>query len=173
MENTGRVLLQAILVSAAGLLTGLRCGSSFAEDLPGGRRGLFDYPYERVVEYYVIEAWRNLDEPVPAYTPEMVAWHTALVGSRPPDRRRQCDGGNPCCPARGAPRCLRGPSTAIRQQAAHPAETAQGGVDQPAVNVVGRPRKRASENRRFPEARCTFGAPSIRLSLARLRPRRA
>ena len=34
-------------------------------------------------------------------------------------------------------------------------------------------RKRASGNRWFPEARCTIGGPSIRLSLARLRPRRA
>ena len=42
------------------------------------------------------------------------------------------------------------PSTAV----------ARGGLDQSA----GRPRKRASGNRRSPEARCTIGAPSIRLS---------
>ena len=72
-------MLQAILVSAAGL----GCASSFAEDSLAGGESYFDYPYEQVVEYYVIEAWRRLDEPVPAYTPEMVARHTGLVGKLP------------------------------------------------------------------------------------------
>ena len=40
----------------------------------------FAYPYEKVFDYYIIEAWRSLDNPVPAYTPEMVARHTELVG---------------------------------------------------------------------------------------------
>jgi hypothetical protein len=43
----------------------------------------FEYEYDRVFDYYVIEAWRGLDEPVPAYTPQMVARHTALVGRLP------------------------------------------------------------------------------------------
>ena len=43
----------------------------------------FEYAYEKVLDYYVIEAWRSLDEPVPAYTPEMVARHTELVGRLP------------------------------------------------------------------------------------------
>ncbi len=43
----------------------------------------FDYPYEEVYDYYIIEAWRGLDEPVPAYTPEMVARHTELVAELP------------------------------------------------------------------------------------------
>jgi hypothetical protein len=43
----------------------------------------FEYEYDQVFDYYVIEAWRGLDEPVPAYTPQMVARHTALVGRLP------------------------------------------------------------------------------------------
>jgi cephalosporin-C deacetylase-like acetyl esterase len=43
----------------------------------------FEYAYEKVLDYYVIEAWRGLDEPVPAYTGEMVMRHTQLVGQRP------------------------------------------------------------------------------------------
>ena len=45
--------------------------------------GDFAYPYEKVFDYYIIEAWRSLDKPVPAYTPEMVARHTQLVGRLP------------------------------------------------------------------------------------------
>ncbi len=83
MENIANVWLQAILVSVVGLLTGPGCACLFAEDSPAIDESYFAYPYERVVEYYVIEAWRGLDEPVPAYTPEMVARHTALVGKLP------------------------------------------------------------------------------------------
>jgi hypothetical protein len=43
----------------------------------------FEYEYEEVFDYYIIQAWRGLDEPVPAYTPQMVARHTALVGRLP------------------------------------------------------------------------------------------
>ncbi len=43
----------------------------------------FDYPYDQVLDYYIIQAWRGLEEPVPAYTPQMVARHTALVGRLP------------------------------------------------------------------------------------------
>lgn len=43
----------------------------------------FDYDYEKIYDYYIIEAWRDLDEPVPAYTPEMVELHTQIVGKLP------------------------------------------------------------------------------------------
>ena len=43
----------------------------------------FRYPYEQVLDYYVINAWRGLDKPVPAYTPQMVSRHTQLVGKLP------------------------------------------------------------------------------------------
>ena len=80
---------------------------------------------------------------------------------------------DPCCTARRAPRRLHRPPGAFRPEASLTDCVARGRVDQPAAVVVREPRKRASENRRFPEARCTFGAPSIRLSLVELRPRRA
>ncbi len=38
------------------------------------------YEYEKVFDYYVIQAWRGLGETVPAYTSEMVKRHTELVG---------------------------------------------------------------------------------------------
>jgi hypothetical protein len=34
-------------------------------------------------DYHAIEAWRGLDAPVPACTPQMVARHTQLVGKLP------------------------------------------------------------------------------------------
>jgi hypothetical protein len=40
----------------------------------------FRYPYTAVFDYYVIEAWRGLEQPIPAYTPEMVASHSRRVG---------------------------------------------------------------------------------------------
>lgn len=43
----------------------------------------FSYPYEEVFDYYIIQAWRGLDEPVAAYTPEMVARHSRRVGESP------------------------------------------------------------------------------------------
>ncbi|MDY0167713.1 MAG: acetylxylan esterase [Thermoguttaceae bacterium] len=43
----------------------------------------FSYEYEKVFDYYIIQAWRGLDEPVPAYTSEMVKRHTELVGKLP------------------------------------------------------------------------------------------
>lgn len=43
----------------------------------------FNYEYEKVYDYYVLRGWRKLDKPVPAYTPEMVAKHTELVGKLP------------------------------------------------------------------------------------------
>ncbi len=57
-------------------------------DLPDLRAVLaddncFGYEYEKVFDYYIIQAWRGLDEPVPAYTPEMVKRHTELVGKLP------------------------------------------------------------------------------------------
>jgi len=78
---------------------------------------------------------------------------------------------DPCCPTRRTPRRLHGASRAFRPSASIPTRVARSRVDQ--STVLGQEGRRASGNRRFPEARCTFGAPSIRLSLARLRPRRA
>lgn len=49
--------------------------------MPGGCS--FAYPYEKRHDYYVIEAWRGQGSRPPAYTPEMVAAHTALVGRLP------------------------------------------------------------------------------------------
>ena len=46
------------------------------KDIPGD---YFNYKYEKVFDYYVIEAWRSLDETVPAYTNEMVRDHTQLL----------------------------------------------------------------------------------------------
>ncbi len=43
----------------------------------------FNYPYEEFYDYYVIKAWRILEERVPAYTPEMIARHTKLVNKLP------------------------------------------------------------------------------------------
>ena len=60
-----------------------RCPRSHAEQPPVVDDDYFDYPYERVMDYYLIQAWRGLDERVPAYTPEMVARHTQRVGSLP------------------------------------------------------------------------------------------
>jgi hypothetical protein len=45
--------------------------------------GYFDYTYEKVLDYYVINAWHGLNETVPAYSPEMVARHTQLVLALP------------------------------------------------------------------------------------------
>ena len=39
----------------------------------------FEYPYKKVLDYYVINAWSGLNHTVPAYTPEMVARHTSLL----------------------------------------------------------------------------------------------
>jgi hypothetical protein len=46
-------------------------------------KSYFQYEYDEVFDYYVIKAWRGLKERVPAYTTEMVARHTALVGKLP------------------------------------------------------------------------------------------
>jgi len=43
----------------------------------------FEYSFEKVYDYYIINAWRDLDEPVPAYTTEMLEKHTKLVGELP------------------------------------------------------------------------------------------
>ena len=43
----------------------------------------FQYRYERIYDYYIIEAWRRLKRPLPAYTPEMVERHTALIMDLP------------------------------------------------------------------------------------------
>lgn len=43
----------------------------------------FQYRYERIYDYYIIEAWRRLKRPLPAYTPEMVERHTALIMDQP------------------------------------------------------------------------------------------
>jgi hypothetical protein len=57
------------------LTTGLH-GAGLAEEIDDD---FFRYPYQQVFDYYVIEAWRGLDKPVPAYTPEMVARHSRRV----------------------------------------------------------------------------------------------
>jgi len=41
------------------------------------------FSYEPVTDYYVIEAWRDLEEVVPAYTPEMVAKQTEAMADNP------------------------------------------------------------------------------------------
>ena len=66
---------------------------------------------------------------------------------------------------------LRETPRALRQQTAHADDAPRSGLDQSTSSA--RPTKRASGDHRSPEAQCTFGAPSIRLSLTRLRPRRA
>ncbi|MFW5700183.1 MAG: M14 family zinc carboxypeptidase [Cyclobacteriaceae bacterium] len=43
----------------------------------------FEYPFDTLLDYYIISAWRILGDTVPAYTPEMVATHTKLVGKLP------------------------------------------------------------------------------------------
>jgi len=75
-----------IVFLSAGLLLAAQAGRYarlFAGEPPLVEENYFQYPYEEVFDYYVIEAWRDLDEPVPAYTPEMVARHTRLVGKLP------------------------------------------------------------------------------------------
>ncbi len=73
------------LISAAALLylfvftcpTALANGPTQLDD------SYFQYEYDKVYDYYIINAWRVLDDPVPAYTPQMVERHTALVGALP------------------------------------------------------------------------------------------
>jgi hypothetical protein len=43
----------------------------------------FNYPYDRVYDYHIISAWKVLNEPVPAFTPQMIERHTELVGKLP------------------------------------------------------------------------------------------
>lgn len=43
----------------------------------------FQYPYDRVFDYYVIQAWRDQPKRPPAYTPQMVRHHTRLLGELP------------------------------------------------------------------------------------------
>lgn len=43
----------------------------------------FEYPYDEVYDYYVIEAWRRLEQTPPAYTPQMVRRHTELLLKQP------------------------------------------------------------------------------------------
>jgi hypothetical protein len=43
----------------------------------------FNYPYDNVFDYYVIEAWREQSERPPAYTPQMVTRHTQLLAALP------------------------------------------------------------------------------------------
>lgn len=46
-------------------------------------RNHYQYPYKKVFDYYIIQAWRGLKQPLPAYTPEMVRAHTALIMAQP------------------------------------------------------------------------------------------
>ncbi len=70
-----------IALLLAGCLIG--CAPALAEGPPVVGECCFEYEYEKVFDYYIIQAWRGLEEPVPAYTTEMVARHTALVGKLP------------------------------------------------------------------------------------------
>ncbi len=47
------------------------------------KEDFFNYPYKKVYDYYVINAWRELGETLPAYTPEMVESHSLLLGKLP------------------------------------------------------------------------------------------
>ena len=75
-----RVFFAAVLLVA---IKAGECARSLAAEALPVEESCFDYPYDEVFDYYVIEAWRGLDEPVPAYTPQMVARHTQLVGQLP------------------------------------------------------------------------------------------
>lgn len=77
--------LRAAVALAGWFLTagGGGCPCFPAEAPAAVEESYFNYPYEKVFDYYVIEAWRGLDKPVPAYTPEMVARHSRLVAKLP------------------------------------------------------------------------------------------
>lgn len=84
MVNAGkRSRISVVLVGSILAATGGERATSLAGDPMVVDESHFRYPYKKVLDYYVIEAWRRLDEPVPAYTPEMVARHTRLVGELP------------------------------------------------------------------------------------------
>lgn len=65
-----KLLVVTVIIS---LFVAGQCGRTEVDD------SYFDYPYEKVLDYYVIQAWHGLNDTVPAYTPEMIARHTQLV----------------------------------------------------------------------------------------------
>jgi len=85
MSNPRRRSRVSFLLAAGLLLTGPAGGSgrSFAAEPLVVDESDFRYPYDEVFDYYVIRAWRDLDEPVAAYTPQMVARHTERLGKLP------------------------------------------------------------------------------------------
>ncbi|MDZ7724119.1 MAG: hypothetical protein U5R06_15255 [candidate division KSB1 bacterium] len=79
MMRTKNYLLAGLMIA----ITGPSCNTQNNHDSQIISDDYFNYQYEKVYDYYVIEAWRVLDEPVPAYTAEMVERHTQLVGKLP------------------------------------------------------------------------------------------
>lgn len=77
---TAGIVVSAIALAHA---LGLNCPAALANGPNPVDDSYFEYEYDKVYDYYIINAWRGLDEPVPAYTPQMVERHTALVGALP------------------------------------------------------------------------------------------
>lgn len=81
-----KIVFRLSIILAAGLplaAAGTENARSPADTPAVVNASYFNYPYDKVFDYCVIEAWRGLNKPVPAYTPEMVARHTQLVGKLP------------------------------------------------------------------------------------------
>jgi len=76
----------AIVLSCMALMSAVSFGgwaNVLADEPPVVDESYFNYDYEKVLDYRIIKAWRGLDHPVPAYTTEMVARYTELVGKLP------------------------------------------------------------------------------------------
>ena len=85
MRPCTRAFTAGLAVSAVALAhaLGLNCPAVLANGPNPVDDSYFEYEYDKVYDYYIINAWFGLDEPVPAYTPQMVERHTALVGALP------------------------------------------------------------------------------------------